>query len=833
MAELGQKLTVGQVRHELANNAALVSALERGLEFLAGGADRRILYLVDYPEITVHWESWRPNDRRQLSKDGVKRVWDYLTTLEQVFLNLDHSIDRRLEYLQRAYEDQSEYTDSLLLSNTFRTMISPPTWRLLRDDIIYVSHFKDDPTGNWNNAITNNEAQLRSLIGAEGSGDYFEHVYVKDAQQFGFVSLARSLSKNTRDLLLPFVSQANFLDPIDMPWEDAAYGIKDVAGMRKELGAFNPLENSKKWLDWIEKGNNIYNEAYDRHGRWARREEGAETLAFVEFLNSTIGRFNPDIKIAFVTRNHQYYNALLAIDVGGVNDPPPFIFHPRLLSAFMIRQVELKPAERREYAEKARNTLDKLRSLIRVVSGFVDDVSDFGEEEVSKALGHFVSRKLLRGWIDYRQQSFAEQVQLRIESRGNRWRKRSKSDGIRRYLERIISHKLRTTQIGRELALLFALPDIKELASNIDCTCIRLLEKDSNGDASGVVFFHSDLFTHAFKFHSETIIEKLRTATKYPRLEIFSIVQDARIEIERKTSAYLTSHNKVDIDKEIELSLLRFDVLLIFALLLAAKGRYDLSLQLIQSARSVWQLERFEEKKSVRRQLYEALYAEGIILRLAWRIAQGNEDPAVHLRKGIEWATQIILEAEKLRTSGVSHPKRLRILEVAFIREVYGFAARKNLKIGNVGGLHGIDQCVELLDEAFAGAMETGFDYLAMRARQQYLAFARMADEGALRGFDKDKFSSDRQLSAFREFYALLNALRVEKVIEQDALPFSVLMTELSGLLQFRTALQVDDKIMKPRYLYVKQQLKRTEDKPSENWVTRTLKNIESEFGYL
>jgi hypothetical protein len=310
VAEQGRPLTVSQVRHELEKAGALVSSLRDGLDFLAQSADHKILYLVDYPEIRAYWESWRPNSTRQL-KDA-HRVWNYLTGLEQIFIAFENDDNSRLRYLQRAYEDQAEYIDALLLSENFNTMISPPTWRLIRDNIIYVSHFSNDAIGNWNSAIQSNESDLRSLIGATGSLEFSESLYVKDAERFGFASLARERTTKARDLVRPFVAYANFLDPIDVRW-DETYHLENAPSLRKELTNFDPAYRSASWLEWIDKGNNLYNEAYDRDGQWARRHEGAETLAYLEFLNETIRRHDPNLMVAFVTRNYQYQDFLLAI----------------------------------------------------------------------------------------------------------------------------------------------------------------------------------------------------------------------------------------------------------------------------------------------------------------------------------------------------------------------------------------------------------------------------------------------------------------------------------------------------------------------------------------
>jgi hypothetical protein len=219
MPEQRVNFTVSQVQFELAESIALLKALSRELKFLSKGPKQKIFYLIDYPEICAYWESRRPQTTKQLrDDDGAQRVWEYITGLERIFLDLDED-KTRLAYVQRAYEEQAEYIDALLLNPDFETMIAPPTWRLIQDDIVYMTHLSDDPSGNWNFVIQQNEAQLKERIGIAPSSNYSESMYVSDAERFGFASLQRKPVSNVRDIFLPFITDANFRDPTDLRWE--------------------------------------------------------------------------------------------------------------------------------------------------------------------------------------------------------------------------------------------------------------------------------------------------------------------------------------------------------------------------------------------------------------------------------------------------------------------------------------------------------------------------------------------------------------------------------------------------------------------------------------
>jgi hypothetical protein len=831
MADGESTVTVSQVQYELKIAGALISSLRQGLDFLARDSDKKILYLVDYPEISAYWESWRPNDVRQLETDRVKRVWDYLTGLEQILTRFDDETTSRLRYIQRAHEDQAEYIDALLLSGSFNTMISPPTWRLLRDDIVYFSRIADVSTANWNTAIESNRQDLRERIGTTRANKFSERLYVDEAERFGFASLARKPSSTTIDLLRAFVEHANFRDPIDLPWELSSYHIQHTDALRKSLSGFDPQRGSEKWMRWIDKGSELYNEAYGHGGRWARRKEGAETLAYLEFLSTTIAEHNPNLRVAFVTRNHQYHHMALALSYERRNEQSLLIFHPRLLSAFMIKQAgELAEDERQAQAVKARSTIDELSSLIETIDSLVGDFTKHPGDPVSKPLRYFVRYRLLRGWTQYRQQSLAEQVRLRIQLREGRWGEPKRNDNIGKFLRQIVAHELTTTQIAKELALLEALPNITNLVEGIDCTFIPLSE-DEYGEA---VLFRSDLFTHPFKFHSISISQKLASAERGHTLDIFAIAQEARSKIEKKYKEYFLVE-KAKPEYEIEVSLLRFDLLLLFAVLLAEKGEFERAYQLIGSARAVWLVERDIriEHNADCHQLLEALYLEALIRRLEWRLEPSDQLPKQHLENGVGLLNKLIAEGKQIETNQVPETKRFRIFEAAFCRELYGFSGRSMLR-ADLKVPYSIDGCIDILNAAYTEAMKTKFTYVAMRARQHYLAFARMADAGALNAwkFDRNNFSREKQLNAFEDFEALLVILKAERVIIQGPQHFSVLITELNCLWKFRDDVPVSNETIKSLVNDLKPYLKREDRRNLSDWASALVDEIEASPEY-
>jgi hypothetical protein len=646
--------------------------------------------------------------------------------------------------------------------------------------------------------------------------------------------LARKHSNTTIDLVRTFVEHANFRDPIDLPWDQLSHHVKDIDGLRESLCRFDPSRSSAKWLHWIDKGSELYNDAYGFEGRWARREEGAETLAYLEFLSTTIAQFNPNLRVAFVTRNRQYHQFALALSHSQRNEPFPLIFHPRLLSAFMIKQAGgLAEGDRQSQAAKARTTIDELGSLIEIIDSLVGDFARRPEDPVSKPLRHYVRHRLLWGWTRYRQQSLAEQVQVRIKSRKGMWDGRGRTDVIGSYLRQIIKHELKTTQIAKELALLEALPDITNLVKGIDCTFIPLSE-DEDGCA---VLFRSDLFTHPFKFYSVSISKKLALEEKNRTVDVFAIVQEAKSAIEKKYNEYLSIDKNTTTHGEIEISLLRFDLLLLFAVLLAGKAEFERAYQFIGSARAVWTDERDSkiENNADRHQLFEALYLEALTRRLEWRRKASDQNLREHLESGVSLLHKLIDEGIRIETKEVPETKRFRIFEAAFCRELYGFSARSQLMAKDLKVPYSIDECIDILSTAYAEATKTKFIYVAMRARQHYLAFARMADAGVLNEwkFDRRKFSRNEQINAFKEFESLLQILRDEQVIVQGAQHFSVLITELNCLWKFRSELKVSvADTIRSRLQDVKPFLRRDGRKNLSNWSNKLVEEIEASPDY-
>lgn len=820
MPKLGERLTISQVRHELDEASALLCSLRRGLDFLTAERERKILYLVDYPEIDAYWASRKPGTAKHLSQDGrVEKVWHYLTGLEQVFLILDDEDANRLQYVQRAYEEQAEYLDALLLNSAFSTMIAPPCWRLLEDAITYFSHYDADPGDSWNAAINENELLLRQLIPSRTSSNYSEQTYISEAERFGFASLARKRSPNRRDIVLPFINHANFCDPTDFPWTENPEPIK------VEIRDFEPSERAAYWLGWIDRGNQLYNEAYGHHGQWARRDEGAETLAYLEFLNTIARRNDPSVIVAFVTRNRQYYQALSAMRNEAENDQSPLIFHPRILGAFMIKQgAGMGASERQRHAKQAKETVIELSEHIASIEEIISGFSIDSDTVVSTALANFIRQRLKYSWTSYRRQSLAEQIKLRIELRQSRWRERKKNDRIRKYLEEIVQHKLMTIQISRELALLKGLPNVKQLSTEIDCTFMPL----TGEEGAGAVLFHSELLTHPFRFHSSSIRKRLSDVEKGHEFDVVDLVQTARSECEDKYRDYLSKEQKPKLSNEIEVQTLRFDVLLMFAILLTMKGRFGAALRLIGSARVVWQFVDARKNRKAREQLAEALYLEGLVQRLEWRLGRSDRNTKDHLAIGSSALTNLISEADELKNLGVARESRFQVFLVAFTRELYSVAALEKSTQAKVGLPYQVDECLEQLDLVFENAKKAGFVYIAMRARQQYLAFARMFDDGELKSFnfDRSRFAREVRVAVFEEFLSCLNQLRSRRMVAEESLPFSVLVTEVLGLWGFREEIEIDNDMIESRVQNIDPLLKKTRGRNYTDWASRKISDI-------
>ncbi|MEX1153810.1 hypothetical protein [Parvibaculum sp.] len=822
-----QNLTLEMLRFELEEAKALLGSLREGLSFIAGGDKRRLIYLVDYPEIHAYWNARSPLSRHDLKRDGVADTWQYLTNLERIFLNLANDDEELVGYLRRAYEEQAEYIDALLLTDEFATIISPPAFSLLKDSIAYFAHYARGATENWQSAILQNDASLNRIL--EESTSFSEKLYIEDTEQFGFASLAREPASSKRDILLSFLSQANFYDAADFPWEHQPYELPNAQTVSRALDAFDPNETRERWLEWIDTGNDRFNESYAKHGHWARRDDGAYTLAFLDYINRQIGERSDNLQVALITRNRQYFQALSAMrsEGSGFQGALPIILHPRLVSAFMIRQGgEIVSHDRVTLAHQGNEALEELLEYINFVGDFLKTLTAESRADLSTALKRFVRKQLHAGWTQYRKLSLAEQIKTRIQDREQRW-KNIKNSKIREYLQQIIEHELLTIQFGREIALLKALPNESNLRDYSRRISGVIVKADGVEDRS-FLYVKSNSFYHLFSFRSRAINDYLKEQSSR-EIKISDAIDRA---IETAEIAYGAGRADTDDDKE-DVRLLRFDVLLFISILYAANNQLPYAKIFLQHARRVGPPNSVHRDGRLAQQEWEAHYLEGLLDRLEWRRKSYDKTPKEierHMDEGLEKLHNLKSKSSQRQGGGeVDQNIRYRVLCCAFARELYNFAASEKLTRDESSWALSIDECIMELDKARREAVEMGSTYVALRAIQHYLAFARMSDGELLRkwSYEQKAFSKDKQLQAFDDFVACRDKLKLEGAFDDSLLPYSVLVTEMATSWKFRRERSVDLSVIENRLRSLKERLNEAEGRRHRDWAERIITSIE------
>jgi hypothetical protein len=770
-------LTVSQIRHELSETVALLGTLVEGMKFLKSGSSNRILYLVDYPEIKAFWEARRPTSFRALNDDGVRRVADYLTGLERVFLSIDDD-SVNLTYLNRAYYEQGEFIDALLRDGRFKTLLVSQAWEKLEDDIEHFAQFIKDPLVNWNAAIRQNETDLKSTVVSERN-------FIQTAENFGFGSAEYSQHETVFLLIKELIDHSNFCEAADYPWEE----LSGSGGHAIEVPDFKPSDSLiDYWAKEIDDGNRIYREAYSSSRRLWHREERAITLAHLEYLNDVSRRLAPTVRVALVTRNRQYHHVVLKRQKEGGAEAvldKPLIFHPRLLGAFMINQTERRPTD-----ADIGNVLE-LISAIRLVLDFLADIRGDGTEVAGPNLRNFVRAHLRRGWDTYRRQSLAEQVKARIEGRREeRWGKRKAGDPLLAKFQQVVRMVLQSTQMYRELALIDALPSTLVLESgHVDYYLLR----HNGGPQNWALLFTSRKFSHAFRFYSSHVAHAATQAegNGKRRFDIQAVIGSARNIIDSGAS-------KPDSDSLENLMLLRVDVLNLCAIWLATDGRADQARRFIEAAENIegipFSLNSFGQKQ-------ETFYLKCLLQRIEWRreayVTQPGNDGAIG---------QLIKGAALLRAmdnggrsyfptlEGRQGNKRIAVLIAGFARELYAFAARHKVEFADWP--MSVAECLSLLEVAYQESIRQGFYYTAMRARQRYMQFARMYDENRLPpgGAEGSDFSLRRRIECFRQLHVAMDMLRAQSQLEDEKFPFTAIVSETLGLWRYRRELEIGNR---------------------------------------
>ncbi len=282
-------------------------------------------------------------------------------------------------------------------------------------------------------------------------------------------------------------------------------------------------------------------------------------------------------------------------------------------------------------------------------------------------------------------------------------------------------------------------------------------------------------------------------------------------------------------------AVIKVDVIeLIFSILLTSTRQFEAAHEMVGVARSVWHLKDDKEMDVVNRQLREALYFDGLIKRLEWRSGDSGQNVDDHWRNGMDVQNELLKEAKSLGVDRVfrTENKRFHLFNIGFTRELYGFAARNHVAGRDIAFGLSIERCVGSLNRLYDSAIESEFTYIAMRAQQQVLAFGRMADKGELVTwkYDKSCLSPERQLSAFVDFENCLQEIRRGGAIRDDVFPFSVLLTEVAGLLRFRNEFPIKRGALRSRFrkLKLKRDDHRAEGRNFKTFATELFDEVES-----
>jgi hypothetical protein len=777
-------ITLPQVRYELALTTALFDILAEGLEFISTGG--RIIYVVDYTEMNPLWNSKRPRQPGDLERVKVKELYSYLTGLERIFLGLEMPPDVRVDYLSKTYYEQMDFIDALVCNDGFDTIILPPHWLLLRDDITFFGNYVFDPLGNFNYAQDENERSIAGMANelsriALHRERKLEKQFTDRSEKFGVSSASFGRHEAVFDLISNvFLQRANFFDAADFPWNRELYGVGDPISLARSASELSPnAEAKEKWSARIDHGSADYNVAYGAGGNWAHRQQGAWVLAYTEALDQLVSNSAEKLRVGLVTRNRQFHGAIAATRLG-IEEVDraqiPMIFHPRLLNAFMIDQgwdgKTEDGTDKRAASEVARKAIVDLQSTLAIIDNFI---KPYSEGAIASPLSSWVTVRLRRAWEDYRRQGLAEQIQIRIQQREGRWKFKD-NPKIKAHLRSVVDLRLERTRIAREQALINSIPlvPVREVGAKILTT--------AGPDSTFVVLVRARNFSHVVRFYSDEIRKAARKHSEGYVVNLDALFNSVNKDSEVLMAAIRTS-------SPFRFKVWRFEILLLRAILSVAPEGSMTALALADAALNIWRGYNYvdeDERRISTGQMKEGELLVGYIRRRTWL----NEAYAIgisHADATRRWDEGIRLLAtleEEVDVEGKANEveARHRILIAAIVRDLHAVAFQHQVEQEEIP--IAVETCISWLERSYRISVEKQRFFTAARAKQQMIAFGRLYKQGALaQRTELSELLSDAAVGRYyRELLEAMKSIRqFSPIISEEDLPASLILYEALG----------------------------------------------------
>ncbi len=844
-----EKPTIQQVSFQLEIQDCLLEMMAEGLDFLSKNSENRIIYVVDYTEVNPYWEAARPQQIDDLSnrgkRDKIDRIRDYLLPVEGIFLKFGSDREEELQHLKSAYDEQVELINALVCDKSIATIMLPNHWEFLRSDISYFANQKIDPIHNYNSSINLSNQDARSTIielNSRGPVDRFhtEKTYIDSSETFGMWSLKLQPKATLFDIVKDFVDRSNFHLPADFPWDDEHFELSKTAikSIKKISGPTKNTDEAQSWLSWIEKGNQEYNEVYGSSGKWHLREAGAVNLAYIQMLNELVQKArNSNIRVSLVSRNNQLQQAVWQARILDNSRNKPWVFHPRLLTTFMIDQSA--GAATSSAALELEKYVRDFQDIIQITNELIGEVSGNGgdNKKVSDPLANYLRVRLRRGWEEYRKGNLAIRIRDRIKHRQKTWLPKGggQRGEIEKFLKEIIVSRFEFLKYERERSLLKSLPTNEKLLvgkyNKDDGRLIRINHEDP--DIGSLILFKGSYFTHAFLFQSEYIKNEINNQcdarmqpneVAFCKITISNILKNSINKFENEE--YLEWSINKNINQK---RIFRFDVLLMcavyFSSMKGADDNYRLPMAFLDAAQGIWANGNSTE---FNRQVSEANYLDGILERLEWRKrAMQGDDLSGVFEEGKRILNKII-GYHKYDSDNI----RIILLLAGFVRELFAFRAEKFSNHNRPAKINfSIVRALRLLNKAFEYSEKRGFCFGAARTRQQLLAFVRMwkAEKLPKSKALASRLNDKRAYEAFCDFVRIMKHLREERILDESDIPSTAIVSENLGIWEYREWLDEEPTKKEIRFAFreIEKRLKYIKEESHLRYIRRIMKEME------